>query len=136
MPDGSKYQIFRIGGKFSRPFSLANFPLDDHDLSIIIEGSLRGSDKLVYQIDKKDTSFSSSMRVAGWKLTGWSAENFNNDYKSTFGDLSTTQASQYSRLKFDINIKRPESYFIWKLLLPLAVILSGAWISLLLNPTL
>ncbi|MFM6959687.1 MAG: hypothetical protein ACKOW0_01510, partial [Schleiferiaceae bacterium] len=46
------------------------------------------------------------------------------------------QASQYSRLKFDINIKRPESYFIWKLLLPLAVILSGAWISLLLNPTL
>ena len=39
-------------------------------------------------------------------------------------------------MAFNIGISRPVSYFIWKLLLPLVVVLCGAWIALLLSPAL
>jgi len=39
-------------------------------------------------------------------------------------------------MSFSLNISRPESYFFWKLLLPLVIVLCGAWVALLLNPAL
>lgn len=135
-PDGSKYQIMRIESKFMTPFSLASFPLDQHDLSIMLEDSLYGTDELVYEIDKSDTGYAPNLSVSGWKLHGWSDDRTIVDYASTFGDRSVAQESQYARINFSMKISRPESYFVWKLLLPLVVVLCGAWIALLLNPTL
>lgn len=137
MPNGSKYQIMRVESQLYKPFSLSNFPLDSHHLSVIIEDSLSGINQLVYKIDKDDTKFGPSLAIAGWKLTGWDSESFVNDYASNFGDVgSDVQASKFAQLSFNLNITRPESYFIWKLLLPLVVVLCGAWIALLLNPVL
>lgn len=135
-PDGSKYQIMRIESKFMTPFSLASFPLDQHDLSIMLEDSLYGTDELAYEIDKSDTGYAPNLSVSGWKLHGWGDDRTIVDYASTFGDRSVAQASQYARISFSMKISRPESYFVWKLLLPLVVVLCGAWIALLLNPTL
>ena len=136
MPDGSKYQIMRVESQFFRPFSLSRFPLDQHALSITLEDSLRGVDELVYEIDKDDTALSQALSISGWKLQGWSYRKLANDYGSTFGDKSSAQASKFAQLSFSLNIARPESYFIWKLLLPLVIVLCGAWIALLLNPVL
>jgi hypothetical protein len=135
-PDGSKYQIMRIESKFMKPFSLARFPLDRHDLSITLEDSLYGADQLVYAIDKADTGYAPSLAISGWNLHGWSDNRTIVDYGSTFGDPTAAQESQYARISFNVSISRPESFFIWKLLLPLVVVLCGAWIALLLNPTL
>nr|WP_315458063.1 hypothetical protein [uncultured Sphingorhabdus sp.] len=137
MPDGSKYQIMRIESQFFKPFSMSQFPLDNHDLSIDVEDSLRGSDLLRLEIDKVDTKLTPSIVIAGWKLDGWRAQTTVNDYDSNFGDANTAgQASKFSKLSFIIEVERPSSYFIWKLLLPLFVVLCGAWIALLLNPVL
>lgn len=135
-PDGSKYQIMRIESQFLKPFSLANFPLDRHDLTIVLEDSLNGTDRLVYEIDKTDTAYAPGLSISGWRLNGWSHDRTVVDYASTFGDRTVAQASQYARISFSLNISRPESYFVWKLLLPLVVVLCGAWIALLLNPAL
>ena len=37
LPDGTKYQVYRIQGKFNRKFDLSAFPLDVQDLAIEIE---------------------------------------------------------------------------------------------------
>jgi hypothetical protein len=37
LADGSKYQQFRVEGRFVQPFSMDDFPLDKHSLSIRIE---------------------------------------------------------------------------------------------------
>lgn len=135
-PDGSSYQIMRIESQFLKPFSLASFPLDQHELSIVLEDSLHGVDQLVYEIDQSDTSYAPNLSISGWRLNGWSHERTVVDYASTFGDRSVAQASQFARISFNLSIARPESYFVWKLLLPLVVVLCGAWIALLLNPLL
>ena len=135
-PDGSKYQIMRIESAFLKPFSLSSFPLDQHDLTITIEDSLNGSDRLVYDIDRADTSYAPDLTISGWKLNDWSYSKTVVDYASSFGDHGAAQASQFARINFSMNISRPQSYFIWKLLLPLVVVICGAWIALLLNPVL
>ena len=135
MPDGSKYQIMRIESQFFKPFSMSRFPLDSHGLSVEVEDSLRGADLLTLKIDKADTKLNPSLVVAGWRLRGWRAKTAVNDYASNFGDANVSaQASRFSKLSFIIDVERPPNYFIWKLLLPLFVILCGAWIALLLNP--
>ena len=134
--DGSKYQIMRIESQFLKPFSLSSFPLDSHNLSVVLEDSLSGADRLVYEIDQADTGYAPDLEISGWKLNGWSHERLVVDYASAFGDRTVAQASQFARISFNLNISRPESYFVWKLLLPLVVVLCGAWIALLLNPVL
>lgn len=137
MPDGSKYQIMRIESQFFKPFLMSRFPLDRHGLSIDVEDSLRGADLLTLKVDNVDTKLNPSIVVAGWMLDGWRSQSVVNDYASNFGDASVSgQASRFSKLSFIIDVERPSSYFIWKLLLPLFVVLCGAWIALLLNPTL
>jgi hypothetical protein len=135
MPDGSKYQIMRIEAQFYKPFSLADFPLDRHQLTVQIEDSVRGIDALVYDMDRADSGYGRSLTIAGWKLNGWSFARVLNDYGSNFGD-ATTQASRFAQISYSLNIARPESYFLWKLFLPLVIVLSGAWIALLLSPEL
>jgi hypothetical protein len=137
MPDGSKYQIMRIESQFFKPFLMSRFPLDRHGLSIDVEDSLRGADLLTLKIDNVDTKLNSSIVIAGWTLDRWRSQSLVNDYASNFGDASVSgQASRFSKLSFIIDVERPSSYFIWKLLLPLFVVLCGAWIALLLNPML
>jgi hypothetical protein len=137
LPDGSKYQIMRLESTFFTPFSMADFPLDRHSLTIKIEDSLRGFNELVYEIDTDDTGYNKSLSVSGWKLVSWSHQQLVDDYGSHFGDQNAkAQASQFAQMNFKIDIERPESYFIWKLLLPLVIVLCGAWIALLLNPAL
>lgn len=136
MPDGAKYQIMRIESQVFVPFSLSKFPLDDHNLTIAVEDSLRGAEELTYQIDRPDTGYSRAFAVSGWSLTGWTSNALINKYGSNFGDKRSSQASQFSQMTFNIGISRPISYFVWKLLLPLVVLLCGAWIALLLNPAL
>lgn len=136
-PDGSKYQIMRLEGTFFTPFSMTDFPLDRHSLTIKVEDSLRGFNELVYEIDTDDTGYNKALSVSGWKLVGWSHQQLVDDYGSHFGDQNAkTQASRFAQMNFKIDIERPESYFIWKLLLPLVIVLCGAWIALLLNPAL
>lgn len=135
-PDGSRYQIMRIESAFLKPFSLADFPLDKHDLSITLEDSLSGVDRLVYEIDRQDTSYAPGLAISGWNLNNWSSSQTLVDYASAFGDRGASQASRFARITFALNISRPESYFYWKLFLPLIVVVSGAWIALLLNPAL
>lgn len=136
MPDGSKYQIMRIESQFFKPFSLSKFPLDSHELTISVEDSLRGVNELVYEIDEADTGLSPNFSISGWSLRGWTQKTYVNDYGSNFGDRRVTQASRFAQLNFNVMIARPVSYFVWKLLLPLVVVLCGAWIALLLNPSL
>lgn len=133
--DGSKYQIIDIESRFNHTFMLDRFPLDSHKLGILIEDSNEGINQIYYVIDTKNSGYGARLNLPGWKLDSWSAEILSHDYGTNFGDDSdVTGGSIYSTARFNINISRPMSYFYWKLLLPLIVVLCGSWIVLLLEP--
>lgn len=132
LADGSKYQIMRVEGRFVQPFSLADYPLDAQKLSIMIEDTTNGADAVSYVIDKESSGIGDSLQIPGWKLGGWSSQVFRHEYGTTFGEEQT--ASAYSAAQFSIEISRPLSFFYWKLLLPLFIVLGAALSALLIRP--
>ena len=132
LADGSMYQILRVEGRFVQPFSLADFPLDQQKLSIMIEDTTNGADAVSYVIDKDSSGIGDSLQIPGWKMHGWSSQTFTHDYGTTFGETETPSA--YSAAQFSIDISRPTSFFYWKLLLPLFIVLIAALSALLIRP--
>jgi hypothetical protein len=132
-PDGSLYQIIRVEGRFFQPFELDKYPLDQQRLAILLENSIYTSKDLVYVVDTQDSGYADTLAIQGWEITGWKAENLLRAYQSRFGDKTTT-LDPYSIARYELLIARPISYFVWKLLLPLVIVMAASWGALLLNP--
>ena len=132
LPDGSKYQQFRVEGRFVQPFSLADYPLDRHSLSIRVEDTTSGANQLAFVIDKESSGVDQKLEIPGWKLKGWKGGILEHAYGSNFGEVE--QPSNYSVANFEMVIERPSSFFLWKQMLPLAIVVMAALVSLLINP--
>lgn len=132
LPDGSKYQLLRVEGRFAQPFSLIDYPLDHHNLTIQVEDTTHGINEIAYVIDQKSSGISNNLQIPGWKLSGWEGQTFEHAYGTNFGEME--QASNYSVASFTMAINRPISFFLWKLLLPLVIVVLAALVALLVNP--
>ena len=136
LPDGSLYQIFTIEGRFHQHFRLHDFPLDRQALSIAVEDANHGVDELVFVPDKAEIGYSPRLRVLGWDILGWRTRQSVRDYGSKFGETGSAARSQYASLRYDLVIRRAPNFFLWKLLLPLVIVLCANWLVLLLRPDL
>ncbi|CAM8648481.1 LGIC_ECD_bact domain containing protein [Candidatus Methylacidiphilaceae bacterium] len=130
--DGTTYQIMRVEGLFVQPFSLADYPLDHQRLSIKVEDQIHGADKLAYEFDMENSGVGDLVKIPGWNLDGWRAESLTHNYETDFGD--DAMARVYSMAKFSIQISRPENFFLWKLLLPLFMVIIAASSALWIRP--
>jgi hypothetical protein len=133
-PDGSLYQIVRVEGRFSQTYNLAKFPLDRQQLGITLENSIYTATDLVYVADRKDTGYADTLSLQGWQINGWNIQDLLHTYPSNFG-LTVPDVAPYSAIRYDLVVSRPLNYFIWKLMLPLVVIIASSWGALLLNPS-
>ncbi|MFL5761734.1 MAG: hypothetical protein ACJ789_18665 [Thermomicrobiales bacterium] len=134
LPSGERLQQFHIQGQFYEPLLLQDYPLDKHVLRIDIEDSTYPIDQLIYVPDTDQTSISADIRIPGWQVTSWSLTAHEHDYSTDFGFPSTTGQHNYSLAELDLKIKRPESFFRWKLLLPLLIVLLLGCSVLLVHP--
>lgn len=136
LPDGNQYKLLKLEGRFMQPFVLADYPLDRQNLSVYLEDSTYGADQLVYVMDTEESGYGPMLAIPGWKINSWSSQQLLHDYGSFFGAEKAGSASVYSTLRFDLEIARPVNFFIWKLMLPLVILLMAAWMILLLDPKL
>lgn len=136
LPDGSKYKLLKVEGRFMQPFVLADYPLDQQKLSVYLEDNTYGADQLVYVMDTEGSGYGHMLAIPGWQINTWSSAQLLHDYGSYFGAEKAGSASVYSTLRFDLEIERPVNFFIWKLMLPLVILLMASWMILVLNPKL
>ena len=136
LPDGSLYKIMKVEGRFMQPFILADYPLDRQKLSVYIEDNTYGSDQLVYEMDAEGSGYGHMLSIPGWSIEKWSSQVLTHDYGSFFGAEGAGGTAVYSTLRFDLEIARPVNFFLFKLLLPLLIILAASWMVLVLHPRL
>ena len=135
-PDGRHYQSMRIEGRFFNSFSLKRFPLESHTLTLKIEDNTYAADKLVYRFDRRHSGLDSGLDITGWSVASWTGAEGNHHYATNLGDETVgSDSSDYSTINFEIKITRPVHFFIWKMLLPVLIILLACWTALLLNPS-
>ena len=93
------------------------------------------SDQLVYLPDQQQSGYAESLAVPGWQIRGFDLQSLIHDYKTNFGEpLPASGKATYSALRYQLTTERPVSYFAWKLLLPLVIVLISGWGAFLLSP--
>jgi hypothetical protein len=135
LPDGSFYQVIQVNGRFFQAFNLTRYPLDTQELTLYIENSTDTYDQVVYVPDRESIGYSSTILIPGWEIQGLNVNSYLHDYGTNFGEVGESDASKYSTLKFSFQLERYVNFFLWKMLLPLLIVLMTNWIALLLNPT-
>ncbi|MCB9273931.1 MAG: hypothetical protein H6564_07810 [Lewinellaceae bacterium] len=133
LPDGFHYNGMRIEGRFYHPFDLYNFPLDRHQLGIHIENVDYQQDSLAYLPDSAAAFVREDFQMPGWNIGGATMESQSNLYKTNFGETGKTAAA-FSNFTFKLNIARPISYFLLKLMLPLLIVIIASLGALFIHP--
>jgi hypothetical protein len=136
LKNGSKYQAMHIEGRFFQPYDLKKYPLDSQELSLFVENTRDTYNEVVYIPDHTATGYDSNLLIPGWKVTGLNARTYIHDYGTNFGEADVAEASKYSTVKFSFDLVRNIHFFMWKLLLPLLIVLLTNWFALILKPTL
>lgn len=136
LKDGTSYQIMQVHGRFFQPFSLIDFPFDTQSLSIHLEDEINAHSHLVYEPDLKDSGFGASLQIPGWRVLGWHAAATVQDYASHFGTSELTTGARHAGLTFALAIERRASFFLWKLFLPLLIVMCANWLAFLIKPDL
>jgi hypothetical protein len=133
--DGRHYQCLRIEGRFFQPFSLKRFPLERHNVSLSIEDNTYAADKLVYRFDQRHSGLDSGLNIPGWRVASWNGTEGIHHYASNLGDETVGgDSSDYATIRFAVKVSRPVNYFLWKMLLPVVIIMLACWTALLLHP--
>jgi hypothetical protein len=134
--DGTFYQQYHIQGQFFQPFHLQDYPLDEYELSIVLEDGARRTSELVYVPDTDQSGVDPRVMLPGWELAGWTIESQEHVYSTDLGDDTLdTETPGFSNIKYTLKIRRPVDFFLWKLLLPLGIVLLMACSALLIHPT-
>ena len=133
LSDGYNYNGYRVEGRFFHSFLLEHFPLDKHNLNIQIENTTYPADSLTYVPINEDVKKRNGFIMPGWNINAVQLSQQNNFYVTDFGNPDIGRQA-YSNCTFTVGIERPVNYFIFKLLLPLFIVMLASLGALLLNP--
>ncbi len=125
--DGRVHQRFRFTGKFAWPMDLKRFPFDSQALTIWIESFERQTSDLQFVVNEPHIGRLATAFVADWKIHEVSAKVVDASYPS-FGRTAT-------RLVVEIPISRQATFYLWRVLIPMTLLVVTSWLVYLFEPT-
>lgn len=122
MPDGSKYQVLRFQGVFSKEYNLERYPFDVQNLLLVFEDEQMDFDRLQFVPDATPVTVNGDVSIPGYVVGKPRMEVFVNKYPTNFGDISTPGNSVYSQVVVTIPMTREVLSYLVKLMLPIIII--------------
>ena len=124
LPDGSKYQVFRFQGVFSRSMSLKKYPFDTQILEMVFEDKLSDSSQLQFVPDADPISIndSGSMTIPGYVFGKPSLQVVGHKYPTNFGDPRADPNTPYSRIVVALPVTRDVLPYLVKIILPIFIV--------------
>ena len=121
-PDGTVRFAERLVVTLSSSFHLRRFPFDQQRLLIIIHPFLAEGPRLKFKLDSESTwtasEFTSFSSLAQWHLTGLRSQLLD---AATYGGMTVPEA------RFQIDVTRRSSFYLWKVFVPLLLMVFLSW---------
>ena len=121
-PDGTVRFAERLVVTLSSSFHLRRFPFDQQRLLIIIHPFLADGPRLKFELDSESTwtasEFTSFSSLAQWHLTGLRSQLLD---APTYGGMTVPEA------RFQIDVTRRSSFYLWKVFVPLLLMVFLSW---------
>ena len=128
LEDGWIRQAQRYRGPLVFVYDAHQFPFDTHDIVISLLTAEYQEDKVVLEIDQTVTGRKSDpFNVPDWKI---------NKVEARIGSrLFEITGNKHSIFRFNINTSRRSGYFVWKVMVPLILIVFMSWSVFWIDPT-
>ena len=126
--DGMITYAQRFYGELSAPFNLTNFPQDDHVLPITLASFAYGPEEVTFVVDTEETGQYSTFSIVGWAIGSETAR---------IGSAFFAPSKQYlSRIDYELQARRYGGFYVWKVIMPLALIVFMSWMVFWIDPAL
>ncbi len=124
--DGVVTYQTRAFGRFVSPLDLREFPLDTQELTVSLASFHYGEDEVVF------TGVAEPGRLAGLHFAGWDLISLHQDPKAeSYVDSLGVGHSHY---RLTLTAKRQFGFFLWKVFVPLGLIVLMGWSVFWLDP--
>jgi len=125
MPDGSKYQVMRFQGVFSRKMNLEKYPFDTQVLEVVFEDKRRNKSGLEYVPDNPAVTINDgpAMSIPGYVLGTPTMIVVAHKYPTSFGDISVDAKIPYSRIIVALPVTRDVLPYVVKIVLPIFIVI-------------
>ena len=133
--NGQFYNYIRHQGAFSSAMKMTKYPFDDHVLRFVIEDAEYGTEELRYVPDPEGVTINSEISLPGYRIGTPRMIIEDKAYPTTFGDLNNPETGAYSRVIFEVPIARPWQYGVFKLFLPVLIVMMCSGLALAIDPT-
>jgi len=133
--DGSFYNYLRHQGAFATKMPLAKYPFDKQVLKFIVEDAEYGDEVVEYIPDPDGVTINDELTLPGYIIGVPRMVIKAKPYPTTFGDLNNPETGAYSRVTIEVPISRPWQFGVFKLILPVLIILGCAGMALRIDPT-
>jgi hypothetical protein len=121
--DGNAHYRRRLVGTISVPRDLSDFPVDEHQMRLFVVAAGMNRDvELV--IDERLTGQSESFSIPEWEVGAGGAE------ISEF----VAAGEHFPALSYEWQVRRKIGYYIWKVIIPLAMVVMMSWAVFWLDP--
>jgi hypothetical protein len=120
-PDGTIHYMELFQVELTTSFLLEPFPFDDQSLEIFLQPFLDERDTVAITYDEPNSGVGTEpfVELAQWKILGFKA----NQQRREIGKTG----KQIPELEIDLQVKRKSRYYIWKVFLPLIVMVAIAY---------
>lgn len=117
----------RLQGEFSSAVDLRHFPFDRQELSVTIASFGYGPEDVELVVDEPRTGRRQTFSVAGWRL---------GETEARLGtERLEIQERDLVRLDLLIEAERDVGFYLWKIFLPLTLIVFMAWTVFWIDPS-
>ncbi len=119
-PDGTVTYRVNVRRTLRAQLDFRAFPFDGQVLPVHVESLLYDSDELHLENEADFTGFDASFEMPEWTVTDLTTESRIRE--------RVQENRSYERLSFLVHINRLEGYYVWKIMLPMVVIVMLSWI--------
>jgi hypothetical protein len=125
MPDGSKYQVLRYQGVFSRKMNLKKYPFDTQILEMVFEDKRSDISQIEFVPDVNPITVNDggSMSIPGYVLGSPSFTVAAHKYPTNFGNISANADIPYSRIIIALPVTRDVLPYLVKIVLPIFIVI-------------
>ncbi len=127
-PGGQVKYVQRYSGTFATYHNLSNFPFDKQSFRISLFPLEWWEEDVVLVVDEEVAGLQKQLSISDWNVKG---------VEVTVGrEYGPSHKRFKSRFDLNISAERIKAYYLWKVILPLCLIVAMSWCVFWINPAL
>lgn len=119
-PDGTVLFRGRVEALLQAPLDFHDFPFDHQVLPVVLESFAWDANEVEIIPDSRHDGFDPEFRLPEWEIVEVRA--------SSKRQRRAGDDVEVSQMRFEIEVRRQTGYYLWKVLLPLIIVVAISWI--------